>query len=269
MVDIIIPAYNCTKTLRRTLSSLEAQSDPDFNVIIVDDCSTEDLMPIITEKQPYLNITYIRKERNEGCGMARQTGLDNAKSNYVTFLDSDDILMPYTVELFNSMIKNSGFDIYHSHFYEQTVTPDGIPAVVLHKDGFTWCHGKLYKMDFIKKYGIKNSPKIKYSDDSYFNSMCIELGKIGNVPMATYLWVNNSESITRSFGSGFKEGALGDFVTAMLLSSEFILQHKPCVEHLPSTIQKIRSMGPITPDVQEAYDRLVEISKLQKGVDNE
>jgi glycosyltransferase involved in cell wall biosynthesis len=265
MIDIIIPAYNCTKTLHRTLSSLEAQSDKNFNVIIVDDCSTEDLMPIIAEKQPHLNIQYIRKDVNEGCGMARQTGIDNAKSDYITFLDSDDILMPYTVELFNSMIQNSDFDVYHSYFYEQLVAPDGTPAIVLYKEGFTWCHGKLYKIDFIKKYGIRNTPKIKYADDSYFNSMCAELGTIGKIPMATYLWMNNNESVTRNAAGGFLNGGAGaDFIKAMLLSSEFVLQHKPYVEHLPATINKIQSLYQITPDVQEAYDRLVEISKLQK-----
>jgi glycosyltransferase involved in cell wall biosynthesis len=71
MIDIIIPAYNCSKTLYKTLSSLETQTDNNFKVIVVDDCSTEDIASIIKEKQSHLNITYIRKEKNEGCGMAR------------------------------------------------------------------------------------------------------------------------------------------------------------------------------------------------------
>ena len=65
MIDIIIPAYNCKETLFKTLSSLETQTDTNFNVIIVDDCSTEDLLPIINEKQSRLNIKYIRKLKNK------------------------------------------------------------------------------------------------------------------------------------------------------------------------------------------------------------
>ena len=47
MINIIIPAYNCSSTLGRTLSSLVAQTDTSFEVIVVDDCSTEDIKSII------------------------------------------------------------------------------------------------------------------------------------------------------------------------------------------------------------------------------
>jgi glycosyltransferase involved in cell wall biosynthesis len=242
MIDIIIPAYNCKETLFKTLSSLECQSDNNFNVIIVDDCSTEDLMSIIKQKQNHLNIKYIRKDKNEGCGMARQTGIDNATSDYITFLDADDILMPYAVEVFNSMIETNDFDIYHSYFYEQA-NIDNTPMLILHKDGFTWCHGKLYKRSFINKCGIKNSPEVKYADDSYFNSMCTELGSVGVIPIGMYLWMNNSNSITRSQNGLFRETALSDFINAMKLSVEFVSQHKDIAEiqHLKQTIPHIQN----------------------------
>ena len=242
MIDIIIPAYNCKETLFKTLSSLETQTDNNFNVIIVDDCSTEDLLPIINKKQSQLNIKYIRKEKNEGCGMARQTGIDNATSDYITFLDADDILMPYAVEVFNSMIEVNDFDIYHSYFYEQA-NIDNTPMLILHKDGYTWCHGKLYKRSFINKYGIKNSPKVKYADDSYFNSMCTELGSISVIPIGMYLWMNNSNSITRNKNGLFRETALSDFINAMKLSVEFVSQYKDIdeVQHLKQTIPHIQS----------------------------
>lgn len=242
MIDIIIPAYNCKETLFKTLSSLETQTDTNFNVIIVDDCSTEDLLPTIKEKQNHLNIKYIRKEQNEGCGMARQTGIDNATSDYIAFLDADDVFMPYAVEVFNSMIQSNDFDVYHSYFYEQA-NIDNTPMLILHKDGFTWCHGKLYKRSFIQKYGITNSPKVKYADDSYFNSMCTELGSVGLIPIGMYLWINNSNSITRSENGLFREVALSDFINAMKLSVEFVLQYKNVseIQHLQQTILHIQS----------------------------
>ena len=60
MIDIIIPAYNCSKTIGKTLASLVAQTNNDFNVIIVDDCSTEDFRPIIRDYEKILNIKYIK-----------------------------------------------------------------------------------------------------------------------------------------------------------------------------------------------------------------
>ena len=71
MIDVIIPAYNCEKTLARTLSSLVAQTDSDFHTIVVDDCSTQDIKSIVNDFSKQLNITYIRNEANMGCGMSR------------------------------------------------------------------------------------------------------------------------------------------------------------------------------------------------------
>ena len=64
MIDVIIPAYNCSRTLAKTLSSLVAQTDNNFNVIVVDDCSTEDLETIVNSFKNLLNITYIKNETN-------------------------------------------------------------------------------------------------------------------------------------------------------------------------------------------------------------
>ena len=168
---IIIPAYNCTATLGRTLASLAAQTDPDFSVIIVDDCSTENLLPIVDDYSNKLHIKYIRKPENQGCGMARQTGIDNVTASHFTFLDADDILMPYAVEVFNEHIRaHPQCEYVHSHFYEQTITQEGNPAYLLHTNGFVWCHGKLYSAEAVKRWGMRNHPAVHWADDSYFNS---------------------------------------------------------------------------------------------------
>ena len=104
MINVIIPAYNCSKTIGKTLSSLVAQTDSNFEVIVIDDSSTEDIKSIIDSYSDKLNIIYIRNEKNLGCGMTRQVGIDNATQKFITFLDSDDMFMPYTVETFNSII---------------------------------------------------------------------------------------------------------------------------------------------------------------------
>lgn len=264
MIDIIIPAYNCTKTLFKTLSSLESQTDSNFNVIVIDDCSTEDLTPIVKQKESTLNIKYIRKEKNEGCGMARQTGINTATSDYITFLDSDDILMPYAVETFNAMIRRNDFDIYHSYFYEQ-VTVEDSPAIILHKNGFTWCHGKLYRLDFIKKYNIRNSPEVKYADDSFFNSMCSELGKMCVIPLGMYLWMNNSNSITRDINGNFRKDSLSDFINAIKKSTEFVLNFKKLseIQHLKHTISNIKSFyehsySNLSDEEKEKTDKVLE-----------
>ena len=239
MINVIIPAYNCRATLGRTLSSLVAQTDPNFEVIIVDDCSTEDIKSIVDDYRDKLSIVYIRNERNLGCGMSRQVGIDNATQKFITFLDSDDMFMPYTIETFNSIIEaNPDTEYLHSYFYEQIVI-DNNPAIYLWKDNYTACHGKLYNVELIKKYEIRNSPLVKWADDSFFNSMCSELMNMSIINVPTVLWTNNKNSIMRRQDVERDASVKEDFLNAMLLSAEFVLKQKGHIDHLQNTIQDI------------------------------
>lgn len=240
MINVIIPAYNCTATLGRTLASLVAQTDSDFSVIVVDDCSAENLLPIVDDYSDKLNIKYIRKPENQGCGMARQTGIDNVTASHFTFLDSDDVFMPYTVEVFNQHIKsNPNTECAHSYFYQQTITNDGSPAYMLRQNGFVWCHGKLYSATAIKRYGICNHPSIRWADDSYFNSMCTELLKMDIITQPTMIWTNTATSAMRKNDPFRDREKIKDFLNAMLLSCEFVMKRKGHVDHVPVTIKNI------------------------------
>lgn len=239
MINVIIPAYNCYSTLGRTLSSLVAQTDTNFEVIIVDDCSTEDIKSIVDDYTNKLNVIYIRNEQNLGCGMTRQVGIDNATQKFITFLDSDDMFMPYTIETFNSIIEaNPDTEYLHSYFYEQIVI-DNNPAIYLWKDNYTACHGKLYNVELIKKYGIRNSPLVKWADDSFFNSMCSELMNTSIINVPTVLWTNNKNSIMRRQDVERDASVKEDFLNAMLLSAEFVLKQKGHIDHLQNTIESI------------------------------
>lgn len=241
MINVIIPAYNCKDTLGRTLASLVAQTDTNFEVIIVDDCSTQDIKTIVDDYKSKLNIIYIRNKENLGCGMSRQAGIDNATQKFITFLDSDDVFMPYTVETFNSIINsNPNIEYLHTHFYEQ-VDIDGSSALYLWEDNYTACHGKLYNVELIKQLGIKNSPLIKYADDSYFNSMCSELMKMNIINIPTMIWVNNKNSIIRRQDPERDSATKEDFINAMLLSAKFVLEKKGRVDHLINTIERMIS----------------------------
>lgn len=236
MVEVIIPAYNCSSTLPRTLGSLVAQTDPNFEVTIVDDCSTEDLKPIVEQYKDMLKIKYIRNNENLGCGMTRQVGIDNTTNEFITFLDSDDMFMPYTIETFNEVIKaNPNTEFLHTHFYEQ-IEIDGSIALVLRKDNFTACHGKLYNVALLRKYNIRNSPEVKWADDSFFNSMCNAFMKISVVPVITMLWSYNKNSILRKPNPQRDKQKDYDFINAMYLSAQFIVENKGNITYLKSNV---------------------------------
>lgn len=257
MINVIIPAYNCYSTLGRTLSSLVAQTDTNFEVIIIDDCSTEDIKSIVDDYTNKLNIIYIRNEQNLGCGMTRQVGIDNATQKFITFLDSDDMFMPYTVETFNSIIEaNPDTEYLHSYFYEQIVINNN-PAIFLWKDNYTACHGKLYNVELIKKYGIRNSPLVKWADDSFFNSMCSELMNMSIIGVPTALWTNNKNSIMRRQDTERDAAIKEDFLNAMLLSAEFVLKQKGHIDHLQNTIESTIKQIPLNEKEIEKLNTLL------------
>ncbi len=257
MINVIIPAYNCRTTLGRTFSSLVAQTDTNFEVIVVDDCSTEDIKSIVDDYRDKLNIVYIRNEQNLGCGMSRQVGIDNATQKFITFLDSDDMFMPYTIETFNSIIEaNPDTEYLHSYFYEQIVI-DNNPAIYLWKDNYTACHGKLYNVELIKKYGIRNSPLVKWADDSFFNSMCSELMNMSIISVPTVLWTNNKNSIMRRQDIERDAAIKEDFFNAMLLSAEFVLKQKGHIDHLQNTIESTIKQIPLNEKETEKLNTLL------------
>lgn len=256
MIDVIIPAYNCINTISKTLSSLVSQTDKNFHVIIVDDHSTEDIYSIISNYQKELDIEYIKNPKNIGCGMSRQVGIDSGTSSHLCFLDSDDMFMPYTIEMFNAAIENDpNLEMLCGYFYEQTMINNN-HAIVLRKNGFTWCHGKLYNREKIKQYGIRNRPDIKYADDSFFNSMCLEILNAKKIEIPLYLYVNNPSSVTRCHDDKRDHDVTKDFLHAMIVSCETVLKYKTKVEHLPYTLDMVKKSGIFTEEEKYLYNNL-------------
>ncbi len=88
-VSVIIPAYNCQSTLKKAIDSVLMQKVP-LELIVVDDCSKEDLVPVMKEYQKDDRVIYIKNEQNMGVAASRNRGISLAKGEYIAFLDSDD-----------------------------------------------------------------------------------------------------------------------------------------------------------------------------------
>lgn len=91
--SIVIPTFNRANRLQACLDSILQQTFSDFEIIVVDDGSTDDTQQVV-ENTGDSRITYHYK-KNEERAIARNTGIDLAKGEYVTFLDSDDLMYPH------------------------------------------------------------------------------------------------------------------------------------------------------------------------------
>lgn len=98
LVSVIMPTYNCGEYIAEAIKSVQAQTIPDWELLIVDDCSQDDTESVVKK---FLNDNRIRYEKlpgNGGPAVARTQGLRKADGHYIAFLDSDDIWFPQKLE---------------------------------------------------------------------------------------------------------------------------------------------------------------------------
>ena len=112
MISVIIPLYNKEAIIERTLRSVLSQDYDDYEVVIVDDGSTDNSLAVVERELPKIkrelnvntNVELIQQE-NGGPSKARNTGVKNAKGEWIVFLDADDELLPEALKRFDSAIK--------------------------------------------------------------------------------------------------------------------------------------------------------------------
>lgn len=97
MISFVVTSYNYEKYILKTLESIKAQTYRNFEIIIVDDCSKDNSCKIIEDfisENQDLKITLIKQSSNQGQMASMIKGLESAQGQFVSFIDSDDILMP-------------------------------------------------------------------------------------------------------------------------------------------------------------------------------
>lgn len=100
--SLIIPTYNRAALLRRTLASVFNQTFRDFETIVVDDGSVDETLELLESCGDH--VTALR-QANRGPGSARNLGLNHAQGEYVVFLDSDDLLLPWSLDIYDEVVR--------------------------------------------------------------------------------------------------------------------------------------------------------------------
>jgi glycosyltransferase involved in cell wall biosynthesis len=207
-ISVIVPAYNVKNCLLDTLASIDAQSFRAFELIIVNDGSTDATLQVAENYASRFPNARVISQENKGLGGARNTGMQNARGKYCTFVDSDDLIKPdMLLQLFTEAEKTCA-DIVRCGYERQakgktikkvsaTFGTTGIDALI----ELSVCHsfsacGKLYRIDFLRNYEIFFQEYVYHEDIEftlkahYFatNIRCIE--PIG------YIWLVRDGSIT-------------------------------------------------------------------------
>ncbi len=119
LVSIITPTYNCGKFIAETIETVLAQTYKNFEMIIVDDCSTDNTKEVVEQfSKNDDRIKYFCLETNSGAAVARTTAMEKANGEYMAFLDSDDLWVPNKLEKQLKFMNDNGYSFVCSA-YEQ------------------------------------------------------------------------------------------------------------------------------------------------------
>ena len=111
LISVIVPIYKVEAYLRRGIDSILAQDYPNIEVILVDDGSPDNCGKICDEYAKKDKRIRVIHKPNGGLSYARNAGLDVAKGEYISFIDSDDSILPYMYSTMIKVIENNNLDI--------------------------------------------------------------------------------------------------------------------------------------------------------------
>ncbi len=215
MFSIIIPVYNVENYLQKCLDSVLNQTYPNYEVICVNDGSTDGSLAILEEYQQKYHQIIIISQLNKGLSGARNAGIQVAKGNYIFFLDSDDWIETDTLKILAD--KQNGEDLLcfnGRRYFEdgRTETPDsGIEevnitgweyynkyALVSRKFHFVCTVLRLYRREYLLKNSLFFEEGIYHEDNLFTPLACYYAKSVKVIPDILYVYRIRQGSITQT-----------------------------------------------------------------------
>lgn len=206
-ISIIIPVYNKEKYIEKLINSIEKQTYTNYEIIIVNDGSTDKSLEICERLAKERNKIKLITQKNKGVSTARNTGIENASGDNIIFVDADDILEETYLEdlskeiekfdlvicgyyLLNEKLNKNTIRVFDKAQKEQIV---GIQETISiwKKELLNILWNKIFKASIIKKYDVKFIPEISLGEDTlfvleYLKHINTKI-KILNIPLYNYI----------------------------------------------------------------------------------
>ncbi len=233
-VSIVLPMYNAERYIETCVRSALNQTFGDFELICVDDCSTDDTLKIVVElaKQDR-RIRVVRLPKNSGAASEpRNTGIRLSRGKYLAFLDADDMYTPTALQELVTIAEKWRADVVHTEqvYFPENQTIDVTPETKFttfskEKGGFCkeafletdnlaervqmfykgrffgWVHNKLYRRDYLMEKNIHFSKLLTSEDIVFYFQVLCTAPRIVRVPNIFYIYRHNPNSITRKMVS--------------------------------------------------------------------
>ncbi len=191
--SVIVPVYNMEKLLPKCIESLTAQRFADMEIILVDDCSTDNSYSICVEAAKKDNrIHVVCQKKNSGLSSTRNLGIKHAKGEYITFVDSDDYVESNFIQVINEKQKEESYDMIVWGMYNDIIYSNGKMEIsksdlnysiekrvvfaqkedwllLIMKTFFASTCLRFYKLDIIREYNLLFDPHCVDFEDYVFN----------------------------------------------------------------------------------------------------
>ena len=209
-VSVIVPVYNSCEYIGSTLDSIINQDFSSFELIVIDDGSTDNSLEIIREKLSKSTISYeIIHQENAGVSCARNVGIEKATGEYLVFVDSDDYITGnHLSELYNGetefsliqFIKKDGDKMSTpDHYSKRLMSCDEFIGKELKMEIYFNFWQLMYKTSIIKDNNIRFNPDVIYGEDTEFALKALIYGKeIAVSNEVTYYYIQHSDSAIKT-----------------------------------------------------------------------
>lgn len=223
LISVIIPAYNVGRYIDRCLRSIEQQSYgiDNLEIILIDDASTDDTLvhlEAFEAKHPDVTVL-IKFDNNHGQGVARNIGLDHASGDYITFIDSDDMIDVFMLEKMASKIKAYDCDVVEcghmlfsteneaitvkdldDPFYLDLQNADSRRTLIVSTCSKTSVWGRLYKKDLFDKNELRFIENIFFEDIQFSGLVMFMADSYYRINETLYYYFsNNSGTVFSSY----------------------------------------------------------------------
>ena len=203
LVSVIIPCYNCEKYIAEAIESILNQSYNNIELIIVDDCSTDNSLIIIEKYINNKNVVIIKNSTNSGVAYSINIGIKIAKGEYIARMDADDISHPLRIQKqVDVMLSNPNFSVVGTNvqvidgdgnalfYYNALHTDDEIRKAFAYTSPI-WSGSQMWKRSVCFQAGLIDENLIPGCEDIEFTLRLLLLGKSINIQEPLYIYRKN------------------------------------------------------------------------------
>jgi|AKZA01.1.fsa_nt_gi Glycosyltransferases involved in cell wall biogenesis len=201
-VTIIIPCYNVEDKINRCIESIKNQTFREYHVLLIDDGSTDKTAEmIVTQIKGDNKFTYIYKN-NGGQASARNLGLAKTKTEWVTFIDSDDYVRnEYLEKLMANIDNNDLVACAFERIYENKKTLNTVTEEELCLSKYPAVWGKLFKKSKIIENNISFPEGLWYEDLEFFTKYMITVKEFTVINQPLYYYIQNNNSTMHTYSN--------------------------------------------------------------------